>query len=66
MGIAAILGIFSETNTLGGYWPLFGADAWLHAVFAVAGGYYGFALTSKVHKQAPREDANFRSPVHNV
>jgi hypothetical protein len=66
MGALAILGMFPETNTISGYWPLFGAEAWVHAIFAVVGAYYGFALTSKVPKQVPRGKADFHSPVHNV
>lgn len=47
MGALAILGLFPQTNTLMGYWPLFGAEILAHAVFAVIGAYYGFALSYK-------------------
>lgn len=58
-GVLAILGLFPQTNTLFGYWPLFGATFWEHAVFAVVAAYYGFMLTSKVPeapgRHMPRE-----------
>lgn len=47
MGAAAILGLFPQTNTLNGYWPLFDGEVFAHAVFAAFGAYYGFALTTK-------------------
>ncbi len=46
-GILAVLGIFNQTNTLNGYWPLFGANVWSSAIFSLLGAYFGFALTSK-------------------
>lgn len=42
MGIAALLGLYRPLNTFFGYWPLFGAEIWSHAIFAVLGAYYGF------------------------
>lgn len=48
MGVGAILGLFPQTNTFFGYWPLFGNEVGFHALFAVLGGYFGFALSSKV------------------
>lgn len=48
MGVLAVLGLFEQTNTLYGYWPLFGANIVLYALFAVVGGYFGFKLTSMV------------------
>ena len=66
MGAAAILGAIPQTNTFFGYWPLFGAEAWAHAAFAVVGGYFGYALTSRVPKSVPRGNSDFRSPVHNT
>ncbi len=50
MGAAAILGLFPATNTLNGYWPLFGYTVLDHAVFAVLGGYFGFVLSRKAHE----------------
>jgi hypothetical protein len=47
MGIAAILGLFPATNTLGGYWPLFSGEVVAHAVFALSGGYFGFVLSER-------------------
>lgn len=48
MGVLTLLGIFPATNTLFGYWPLFGNEVWMHGIFSLLGAYYGFALTSKV------------------
>lgn len=54
LGVLCILGLFPQTNTLFGYWPLFGYTALVHAVFAVVGAYYGFALSYKAsHTQNP-------------
>jgi hypothetical protein len=47
MGAAAILGAIPSTQTLGGYWPLFGAEVWAHGIFAALGAYFGFVLTGK-------------------
>lgn len=60
MGTLAILGLFSQTNTLSGYWPLFGYEVLAHGVFAALGGYFGF-LSS-------REDIHHHHPhrMHKV
>lgn len=47
MGLAAILGLIPSTNTLGGYWPLFGANVLEHGIFALFGGYFGYMLTKR-------------------
>lgn len=47
----AFLGLIPQTNTLGGYWPLFGAEVGLHAFFAVLGAYFGFTLTQKAARR---------------
>lgn len=46
--VLAVLGLIPQTNTLFGYWPLFGNNVLSSAVIAVVGAYFGFALTSKV------------------
>jgi hypothetical protein len=51
MGIAAILGLVPATQTLGGYWPLYGMEVLLHGVFALLGGYFGFALSSRAMQE---------------
>ncbi|MGZ3652708.1 MAG: DUF4383 domain-containing protein [Bdellovibrionota bacterium] len=51
MGVAAILGLFTQTDTLGSYWPLFGAEVPLHAVFAALGAYFGFVLPARASKE---------------
>ncbi len=60
MGALAVLGIIPSTNTLFGYWPLFGGEVWMHGVFAVLGAYFGYALTQKaaseVHRRFPDSD----------
>lgn len=50
MGTAAILGIIPATQTLFGYWPLFGNEVIAHAIFAVFGAYFGFRLPLKAHE----------------
>ena len=42
MAIAALIGIYRPMNTLLGYWPLFGAEIWLHTVFAGFGAFFGY------------------------
>ena len=42
--VLAILGLFSATNTLGGYWPLYGGEVLFHAVLAAFAVYYGYSL----------------------
>ena len=51
MGSAAILGALPQTSTFFGYWPLFGGEIFVHGLFAVLGGYFGFALSYKVQKE---------------
>ena len=51
MGALAILGAIPQTNTLYGYWPLFGNVIWFHALFSVMGGYYGYALTTRLYQR---------------
>lgn len=48
MAVLMVAGLFPATNTLFGYWPLYGADVWLHAAVAAIAGFYGFALSSRV------------------
>jgi hypothetical protein len=38
MGALSLLGMFPATNTLGGIWPLFGAEVFAHMLFAVVAG----------------------------
>lgn len=46
--IFAVLGLFSQTNTLFGYVPLFGAGVWLHAVMALLGGIAGYGTFKRL------------------
>lgn len=48
--ILTVLGLFSETNTLFGYVPLFGASVWLHGVMALMGGLFGYVPTTSSAK----------------
>lgn len=50
MGTLAILGAIPQTNTLYGYWPLFGNVVWFNALTAVLGGYFGYALSIRLHQ----------------
>lgn len=45
MGTLAILGVFPQTNTLGGLWPLFGGEVIAHGLFAIIGGTCALADT---------------------
>jgi hypothetical protein len=63
-GALAILGLFPQTNTLNGHWPLFGNLIWLHAAHAVLGAYFGYALTAKVPDQNVNRD--FKTPAHGL
>ena len=47
MGALAVLGLFPQTNTLFGYWPLFGGEVLAHGVFAVLGAYFGYVVPSR-------------------
>lgn len=60
MGIAALLGFFPQTNTLFGYWPLFGYEAFAHLAFSVMGLYFGFALTQKAEEKM-KHNPTFRT-----
>lgn len=51
MGALAILGMFQQTNTFFGYMPLYGYNIWFNAAFAVLGGYFGYALTARLHQR---------------
>ena len=62
MGALAILGMIPQTNTLFGYWPLFGGEVLGHAAFALFGAYFGFMLSSKVPDSGPRQ-TDFRTPL---
>jgi hypothetical protein len=60
MGAAAILGLIPATNTLGGYWPLFGNEVWMHGVFALVGAYFGFALSSVAKRENDKAEERDR------
>jgi hypothetical protein len=51
MGVGTILGLFYQTNTLGGYLPLFSGNIALHAVGALFGAYFGFVLPARAAKE---------------
>ena len=51
----AILGLFPATQTLGGYWPLYGSEALAHGIFGLIGGYFGFVQHSKRAGMGPLE-----------
>ncbi len=53
MGVGAVLGMIPATSTFFGYWPLYGYEVAVHASFALLGGYFGYALTSKVPDRGP-------------
>lgn len=47
MSVLTILGLFNKTNTLYGYWPLYGSIIWLHLVFAMLAGYFGYNSSAR-------------------
>lgn len=51
MGLLAILGMFPETNSLYGYWPLFSGEILAHGVLALFGGYFGYVVNMRVRKE---------------
>lgn len=51
MGLGAILGLIPQTATFFGYWPLFGAEVLVHAIFSLLGAYFGYAASSTVRRQ---------------
>lgn len=51
MGAAALLGIYDSTDTLFGYWPLYGGEIIAHALFAVLGGICGFIPSHHTKQQ---------------
>jgi Domain of unknown function (DUF4383) len=55
MGVLSVLGMFPQTNTLFGYWPLYGHYIWVHGLMSLMGAYFGFALTARAEKPT---DAN--------
>ena len=58
MGTLAILGLFPETNTLSGYWPLFGAEVFAHGSFAVIGLYFGYLSMRETYHHNRRHNHN--------
>ena len=63
MAAMAVLGLIPQTNTLFGYWPLFGtANVTASALFAVLSGAFGYYLTSKVRDSGPAV-RDFTSPI---
>ncbi|MEK7358297.1 MAG: DUF4383 domain-containing protein [Bdellovibrionota bacterium] len=50
MGVLAVLGVFPATDTLGGYWPLFGGEVTAHGVFAILGGYFGYGVPARARR----------------
>ncbi len=54
MGALSLLGLSYSTNTLNGYWPLFGYEALAHGFFALVAGYCGF-IASRVKRHSHRQ-----------
>jgi hypothetical protein len=46
--IITVMGFFPLLRTTFGLMPLFGHDIWLHAVIAMAAGYFGYAPVAEV------------------
>lgn len=56
MAPLAILGAIPRTQTLFGYWPLFGAEVSTHGAFAALGAYAGFRDTLAKTSDVIRSD----------
>lgn len=50
--VLVVAGLIPGLNTLFGLVPLYGHDVWLHALFAIAGAYFGFARPADVERPA--------------
>ena len=58
-----LLGLFPQTNTFFGYWPLFGtANVTSSLLFAAVSGFFGYYLSSKVPDSGPAV-RDFTSPI---
>lgn len=57
-GALTVLGFLPQANTLWGLIPLFGSDTWLHAVTALAAGYFGFVAPESTHVEPVPETAH--------
>lgn len=49
MGALSLLGLFPQTNTLGGLWPLFGGEVIAHGLFAITAGLCVLSDTKRRH-----------------
>ena len=59
-GVLAVMGFFPVLGTLFGLAPLFGHDIWLHALTAIAAGYFGWresAVVETSRAERPRRAA---------
>lgn len=63
--LMAVLGSIPQTNTLFGYWPLFGMPNVLaSSLFAIVAGFYATYLPSKVRDSGPAV-RDFTAPMTN-
>lgn len=57
----AILGLIPATQTMFGYWPLYGGEVIVHGAFGLMGAYFGWMLPVKAHNRVkPLLDAEHR------
>ena len=61
MAPLAVLGLVPATNTLFGYWPIFGNHVWVSGIFAVLGAYFGFALPARAKAALPEDKNRIRA-----
>lgn len=54
LGLLTVLGLFSATSTLFGWFPLYGHDIWLHGLEAVVGIYLGFLAPVPAEAEATK------------
>ncbi|MBC7905391.1 MAG: DUF4383 domain-containing protein [Rhodospirillaceae bacterium] len=52
-GVLTIMGLIPGLHTVFGLVPLHGNDIWLHAIIAIAAGYFGYASVPAVESSGP-------------
>jgi hypothetical protein len=61
MGVLAVLGIFRGTNTLGGYYPLFGANIAIYALASIVAGYFGWSVPAIMRRHTGADVTHIRA-----
>ena len=59
--LLAVMGLIPGLNTTFSLVPIYGHDAWLHALLAIVAAYFGFAAAPEVEDRTTRATAASRS-----